>query len=424
MKTNTMAQALRLILLKLSGAIVTAGIVFFASEAKGQVRPQAIGPPPPVQIFPWGSTNALEQFAATNTQNMIVGIYQGITNGGEADFPHTLFFPNMAAINGAFQQGLLFTANLALTNAKIDKTQPVFVGGYAWNDNYPPPPNGGWFPFDVPWDPVPSFRFVMQNGVWTIPDLSGISMILPEQMIFYVPGLEWARIEVYASTNLITPFLVVDSASNPVEFDASIDTTNQSMTIDTPYLASGNTGQYRLKVSILTAGSGFQIANGNGMQTAETPFSIVNFSIRNGIASFNVIGGDTGRVFVIQHSPDLINWATASEPYTVSGSGVSFQEPMIASPTNTSTMVIQSFAVNNGTASFKVAGGHTNTVFTVEKSPDLVHWTKIGVPQYQINTAPIPFSETIGSVPGTSGFYRTSLMTQMFYRTVTTNVVP
>jgi len=291
-------------------------IILSAFEVRGQYRPLIIQPP--TQVFPWGSTNALAQFAATNTQNMVVAIYQGANYGGQADFGGFFgtAFGNVSNINAAFQELLMFTANLTLTNPVIDKTQPVYVGGYAWNDDYPLP-NDAWFPFIVPWNPHPSFSFVEQNGVWDVPDLSGISMVLPSQMVFYVPGLEWARIEVYSNTNLVSPFLVVDSRY-PTSFSVanSIDTTNQSIIIATPYLASGNSGLYRLNVSILTSNGGFHVVDGNGMQVAET--SLVPAVITSGnVASVTVTGGNPGRVFEVEKSLDLQTWSVITGMCTV-----------------------------------------------------------------------------------------------------------
>jgi hypothetical protein len=429
MKTNTMAQTLRCMLLKLSGVIVnnigigviTACIVFFASEAKGQVRPQAIGPPPPVQIFPWGSSNALTQFAVTNTQYIRVAVYQG-NNGNEAQWPPGAYiasFSDMASVNYEFQQVLITAGNQAISNSTIVKGNPIMAGGVAKNDTYPPTigcamfqaVNGGF-----------SFSLVYTNGTWTLPNLSGASMALMPLLPFYIPSLEWGRIEVYSITNLASPFLVVDSrypASSSVT--NSVDTNNQAITIATPYLASGNTGPYRLKVSMLTD-TGFLIVDGNGVKVAETPFSIQNFSVQNGVASLNVAGGDTGTVFVVQHSPDLINWVTVGGPYTaVTGSTVYFQEPVITLSVNT-PMTIRNFTVSNQTVHFNVMGGETNTVFTVEKSQVLGNWKSMGAPVYPTNNlTSIPFSDTASS---SAGFYRTRIMQQMFFRTVTTNIVP
>jgi hypothetical protein len=248
---------------------------------------------------------------------MGVTVFHGDTYGGQAEFPGNLSFGTVANINAAFQEVLLFAANLTLTNPAIDKTQPVFVSGYAWNNNYPPP-NGVWFTFVTPSDPVPSFSFIEEsNGVWTIPDLSGISMILPEQIVTAIPGLTWCKIEVY-SNGLITPFLVVDSSGNATSSDASIDVTNQSVTMNTEFLASENgiIGPYSVVMSFITA-DGFVIVDGNGNQIAEPPLRIENFSVQNGIASLKVVGGDAGMVFSIQKSTDLEAWFQVAGPYTV-----------------------------------------------------------------------------------------------------------
>jgi hypothetical protein len=429
MKTNTMAQTLRCMLLKLSGVIVnnigigigviTACIVFFASEAKGQVRPQAIGPPPPVQIFPWGSSNALTQFAVTNTRDITIGVFQGNVDGGDDGYLG-YSYSSITSITSAFQQSLTAAANQAMTNPAINKNAAIFVAGYADNNYYPP--TLGCLTFAVSQNPSPSFSLIHSNGTWILPDLTGITMPLAQQFAFYVPGLEWARIEVYSNVNLVTPFLVVDSrvSSSPWETNY-IDIPDQAITIFTPYLASGNTGPYRLKVSMLTD-TGFLIVDGNGVKVAETPFSIQNFSVQNGVASLNVAGGDTGTVFVVQHSPDLINWVTVGGPYTaVTGSTVYFQEPVITLSVNT-PMTIRNFTVSNQTVHFNVMGGETNTVFTVEKSQVLGNWKSMGAPVYPTNNlTSIPFSDTASS---SAGFYRTRIMQQMFFRTVTTNIVP
>jgi hypothetical protein len=182
--------------------------------------------------------------------------------------------------------------------------------------------------------PVPdnvSFSYVEQNGTWVLPDLSGIVPVLPQQMTFYVPGLEWARIEVYNSTNMITPFLVVDSR-NPSSSSGTngIDLPSQSITIATAYLASGTNGPYQLKVSFLTSGSGFQIVDGNGLEIAETPL-VLAVTKSNGSVNLSVTGGDVGRNFEIEKSPDLQTWTPITGAYTVgtnAGWSITFQDTM------------------------------------------------------------------------------------------------
>jgi hypothetical protein len=330
-KTNRTLPILLGALIKIG---LSVGIVFSAVEARGQYRPLAVQPP--TQIFPWGSTNALIPFAVTNTQNMGLTVYQG-NNGNQAQFPYAMSFSSFADINTAFQQLLVFAANLALTNPAVNKNDPIFVIGNAVNLNYPPgfvESTGFVGVTFVVGTPVPdnvSFSYVEQNGTWVLPDLSGIVPVLPQQMTFYVPGLEWARIEVYNSTNMITPFLVVDSR-NPSSSSGTngIDLPSQSITIATAYLASGTNGPYQLKVSFLTSGSGFQIVDGNGLEIAETPL-VLAVTKSNGSVNLSVTGGDVGRNFEIEKSPDLQTWTPITGAYTVgtnAGWSITFQDTM------------------------------------------------------------------------------------------------
>jgi len=219
----------------------------------------------------------------------------------------------MASVNYEYQQALINAGNQVIKNSTIIKTNPIMAGGVSINDTYPPTIgcytfqaiNGGF-----------SFSLVYSNGAWTLPDLSGANMTLMPLLPFYVPGLEWGRIEVYSVTNLASPFLVVDSRSpTSSSVTNSVDIPDQAITIATPYLASGNTGSYRLKVSTLTT-TGFQISDGNGMQIAETPL-VPAITVANGVANVTVTGGDPGRVFFIQQSTNLLTWTSVGGPYTV-----------------------------------------------------------------------------------------------------------
>jgi hypothetical protein len=282
------------------------------------------------QLFPWGNSNILAQFAATNSSNIVVGCNQSNVLVSEAAFSHDVSFENLVDFNTKFQQVLSFAVNFALTNPAVDKTSPITIGGYSYNLNYPPGPNGAWAPYDVPWDPAPSIAFINEgNGTWAVPDLSWISMIFPGQMVFYTPGLLWGRIEVYYSTNTVTPVFVADSrcsnASSPTN-DVNVDITNQSLTLDTTLVSGGSNGLYRLKVSLYSS-NGFQIVNGNGVQVQETSLVPV-ISESNGTVNIKVTGGDSGRVFVIQKSSDLEAWIQVGGPYTVGTSpwSIMFQD--------------------------------------------------------------------------------------------------
>jgi len=292
-------------------ALLGAFIALFADDARGQIQ-NMVAVQPPKQVFPWGSTNSLVPFAVTNTRNISIGVYQGDVDGADADFPGDVSFTSMADINSAFQEVLAFAANLSIENPAINKSAPLMVAGYALNNDYPQ--NVGCFTFVVP-DEM-SINVANVNGSWVLPSLSAMTLMLPQQMPFQIPGLQWARLEVYHSTNLATPFLVVDSR-NPASSSPTngIDISNQAITIATAFLASGNTGPYRLKVSTLAA-NGFQIVDGTGMRVLERPLAPV-ISRSAGTVKVTVTGGDPGRVFAIQKSADLKTWTQDGSAYTV-----------------------------------------------------------------------------------------------------------
>lgn len=323
MKTNAILLKLLGVTTKISLSLgIIVSIVFSAGEAKGQYWSLIVQPP--VQIFPWGSTNALIQFAVTNTQFMAVSVTGENPSGqrlngpsGVGMLPDGYSISNEAGFDSAFQQILTFAANQAMTNTSvpIDKSLPLFVDGGSGNFYYPPPSYGD---LDFSLHNV-SFQLIFTNGNWILPDLSGIQLNLNSQLLFYVPGLEWGRLEVYDSTNLAVPFIVVDSREPDPYWDNPTNEVNTNFGffhIATPYVASGNNGSYRMKVSMFTSAGGFLIVDGTGYQIQETPL-VPSIAILQGTVKVTVTGGDPGRVFFIQKSTDLQNWSQVGGLCTV-----------------------------------------------------------------------------------------------------------
>jgi hypothetical protein len=242
---------------------------------------------------------------------MISGASQSNIFVGQVRFAQNVSFLDAADVQSAFQEQLSVLAGFAVSNSAINPTNPIQVGAYTINDSY----NGGYFPFGVPY-PFPTFNLVRSNGVWTAPDLSGMSLVLPQQTVTVIPGMTSCNIKVYSNG---VPIFDVDSSCTNASFDVSIDLIHQSVTIDTVYLASGNgvLGPYSLVMSFITASNGLQEVNGNGELVPEPPLRIENFSVQNGIASLKVVGGDAGMVFSVQKSTDLEAWFQVAGPYTV-----------------------------------------------------------------------------------------------------------
>jgi hypothetical protein len=172
------------------------------------------------------------------------------------------------------------------------------------------------------------FSLVYTNGAYTVPDLSGINISLLYLLSYYVPGLQWARIETYYATNMVTPFDVADSRY-PYVSTNSISVSNEALTMATSVITSGNTGPYRMKLTMLM-GNGFQVVDGNGLEVAETPL-VLAITKLNGNVNLSVTGGDAGRVFEIEKSPDVQTWTAITGAYTVgtnAGWSITFQDTM------------------------------------------------------------------------------------------------
>ena len=88
---------------------------------------------------------------------------------------------------------------------------------------------------------------------------------------------------------------------DPIDSDGFLDLPTGYMTNS----ASAN-GTYWMKISAFANG-GFYIWNGDGTQVPETPFKL-GFSRNNSNVTVTVNGGDSGRGFVLQSSPDLMAW--------------------------------------------------------------------------------------------------------------------
>ena len=320
-------------LLILSGAITNIGvsigmiiaIVLFTAAARGQYLPVEVQPP--IQIFPWGSSNNVIADAVSNSQYVAVAVEGHASNGTIVELPYInggpYTFTNEAEINDCFHEYFAAIAQSATTNTIVDRVLPYDVVTYIFKPdwNY----DQGYYYF---WVNIVPFSLVYTNGAYTVPDLSGINISLLYLLSYYVPGLQWARIETYYATNMVTPFDVADSRY-PYVSTNSISVSNEALTMATSVITSGNTGPYRMKLTMLM-GNGFQVVDGNGLEVAETPL-VLAITKLNGNVNLSVTGGDAGRVFEIEKSPDVQTWTAITGAYTVgtnAGWSITFQDTM------------------------------------------------------------------------------------------------
>ncbi len=306
MNTKMMAHSVRY-LLTLLGAIV--GIIF-AVTAEGQVRARALITPAK-QVFPWGSVQKLQAFGATNVNEMVLALYGSDASTGELvplnvpsiDYLQT--YANYTQFNTAFHQVLAIAGQQAISNApaNVNLNVPLQLGMYALTWDYPPGSLNA--PFATSDNVLISL--VKQGTKYSMPNTTAIEMPLAPQQQFYVPGLQWIRIEVY-SNNLASPFYVLDSRDESTATEwTSLDMAHQSFYIETKYVTSGSTGPYQLKVSYLTPNS-FVVVNGDGMQVQETPSVLSKFSVHGQTVNLTASGGDAGRRFIVQGTSDTKLW--------------------------------------------------------------------------------------------------------------------
>ena len=303
-------------LLTLLGAIG----VLLAVTAEGQVKPRALSLVTPTnRVFPWGTSTNVVNFALTNTQYVFAGVYgeDQFGNLNESMSGSVLIGPNTFSSYSVLNSALHVALNTAITAAAnntsvpINKDRPMHVGYYTVNFQYPPTDLTLFFG-----DTDSLYVTLAKSGTnYSIPDLSGITpQLLPTQR-FYVPGLQWVRMEIYSTSNLANPVLVSDSRDGSGSDTTGADIANQSFYIGTDYIIGG---PYQVKVSYLTP-NGFFIANGDGMQVLEAPVVLSNLSIHGQGVTMTATGGDNGRVFNVQTSTDLKTWTkvTGTGSYTV-----------------------------------------------------------------------------------------------------------
>jgi hypothetical protein len=126
------------------------------------------------------------------------------------------------------------------------------------------------------------------NGSYSVPDLSSFSTTLADSISFYVPNLQWARVEVgYKGESY--PFEVDDElyepGSNPIGSDRFL-----YLPMDYITDSSSNSGDFWMKITLFDNNT-FQIFNGDGNQIPETPM-VLALNQHGTNATVTVNGGD------------------------------------------------------------------------------------------------------------------------------------
>jgi hypothetical protein len=233
------------------------------------------------------------------------------TNGNESFYIGTSWGSNDSPTNKYQLDQLIIAPRLSYllekvctnTSPNIDKSRGVFVYVGCDIGNH----ENGLSQYDLLYTYNNIQLVKNQDGSYSTPDLSGYSTQLGDQIPFYVPNLQWARVEVgYKGDSY--PFEVddqfYDPSSDPIGSDGYLY-------LDTSYITnSSSTGDFWMKITLFDSNT-FQIFDGDGNPVPETPMVLaLNQSGTN--ATVTVNGGDSGRGFVLQSSAALSAWTNCS----------------------------------------------------------------------------------------------------------------
>ncbi len=286
-----------------------------ATIVSGALHTEAQTPPPVITNvdFPAiGTADKITAFAvhtvnktfnwswAYKTNGQSVGFYNSVWYGNLGTSPY-IYGPltNKAQLDQQCRSNisLALSALIASTDTSIDKSQglTVLVDCKAYS---------GLPSLDTFYVYYTRVYLAGTSGSYSLPDLSGISSQINDDIPLYLPGLQWARYEIgYAGENY--PFEVDDDRLDPTTYPITSDGFLDLPTGYTTNSSSAN-GAYWMKISTFANGR-FYIWNGDGTQMPETPFKLVMSKSKTNV-TVTVNGGDSGRGFVLQSSPDLTSW--------------------------------------------------------------------------------------------------------------------
>lgn len=276
--------------------MITVMTVLFAGKAGGQIT-----------SLPFGSMERVETYAVSNVYVIdIWSWYFNNTNNTWKPFMTsgwyiTLPLTNKLQMDTAIASKLSNILNTLIvhTNQSIRKDSGISVyvdcsmGGNGKSATSFETPNY----IDI----APT----IVSGVYGIPNLSWFSTTMNDKVPFYIPNLKWARLEI---ENMDDPnaFEVDD---NRIKGSTNVIASDGFMYLPTWAITNSSklNGDYWLKLSLLS--KDFQNFDGDGRLIPETPLR-TKIGVGNGSVIVTVSGGDSGRGYCLQNSPDQRSWSS------------------------------------------------------------------------------------------------------------------
>ncbi len=264
--------------------------------------------------------NAINLYAVPNSKVIFLGVYQE-TDDGYTDvkmpWVRSIDFKTKNELDQYFRDILSFMAKGSLTNSLVDRDKSFRIFSYTtrYNEKLG---NVVYLYHSSEFHLIKS-----EEGRYSLPDFSQLTMRLPHTMLFEIPGLVWGRIEGRRNPSLL-PYNddLIYKVDSRIEEPDVISISESYIQIPTDIAISGTTGPTLVKISLVVRqGSNytFRVYGPLGTRIPETPNKIVNFQALEDQVSFDIVGGDTGRVLKIQCAPSPLGpWKDVGENLVVS----------------------------------------------------------------------------------------------------------
>jgi hypothetical protein len=301
---------------KVSGLQKNAGVaktdagITSSAATQNDAQPLVIGPPPPTNILGQiGTLDKVNNTAARSVNRIFLFGTAYETNGSPIDIGGSSFMPNTSPFTNKVSLDTFIAAQMVSNalyfvvtnnNSVFDKSKGVLIEVDCLISTN----------FQSSQDIFYYFQIIqlVKNGIsYSVPDLSGFSTHLNDSVPFYVPNLQWARVEVgyYGETY---PFRTYDGLLDPETDPVGSD---GFLYLPSGFITDSSTtnGDFWVKISLF-ANNSFKVANGDGNQVPEIPLTL-GATVVGGNANIAVYG-DSGKSFILDWSTNLVNWTTNS----------------------------------------------------------------------------------------------------------------
>jgi hypothetical protein len=257
-----------------------------------------------------GTYSNVLAYAVSQVSRTFIFIWAYDTNGAQVAFGSIVVYGSTDPYTSKFQIDQEVIAP-QLTNALIhletnsnpnidkDKGLVIYVGCAGIL--------GGNPSLDFFYAPYISIKLVKDGNKYSIPDLSWFSTEVNSIVPVYISNLQWTRIEVGYRGDTV-PFEVddelYDPTTDPIDYEGDLD-------LPTSYVTNSSSASGDFWVKTIIFNGKYFVFNGDGNQIPETPM-VLALNQNGTNATVTVNGGDSGRGFVLQSSPDLSAWTNCS----------------------------------------------------------------------------------------------------------------